>query len=90
MDVVDLVKIKNPYHWHPNENYCIRCGRLIDYWAGSKRFLVECSCSCSEFTHYVMQQLHKSCLDEIKKEMGRDKIFGWEAFKHLGIELPLK
>lgn len=90
MDFVDLVKIKAPYHWHPNEDYCIRCERFIDHWVNSKTLVVECACSYEEMPHYVRQKIHHLCLSEVKKEMNRDKIFVWEAFKHLKIELPLR
>jgi hypothetical protein len=77
-----------PSHWHPNQDYCLRCGSFINFW--EETFLVPCKCCSSDGVHLVYQQIHYVCLSEIKKEVEAEKFLVEDLFKVLKVELPLK
>ena len=89
MAIVDLSKIDGPYHWHPNQGYCVKCGHPVQSWQGAERFVLWCKCSQADFIHLVSQQIHIGCLNHIKKILMKDKMYIWELIEYLGIEIPL-
>jgi hypothetical protein len=81
--------MNTPYHWHPNQDYCLKCQQFVRVSENTKQFYIKCQCSIAKEVHGVMQQIHVKCLNEIKAELGKEKIFGWEMLDFLGIKEPI-